>query len=116
MAEIMAIFSSIFNQRNAMAQRLTPSSMPVMPKRPRGRPRKDGRAREAQEARPVSDSACLAYVERGRRAYLEAMRRKQDYQSAWRVYSQLVKDAKKLGATELAQTLEALRRDPSSPK
>jgi len=97
----------------------------LKPKRPRGRPRKNGQqalegAAEAQERRQrrpvpgsnVTDATRLEYLERGRLAYLEAMRVKEHYQSAWRVYSQLVKDAKKVGASEIAWTLEAMRRDP----
>src|SRR5215472_1996897 len=112
--------------RRCPMERLTPGSMSLKPKRPRGRPRKDGSpprpraAAEPQEARQgrrapggnVSDATRLEFRERGRLAFLEAERKKQDYRSAYRVYAQLVKDARRVGATEIAWTLEALRRDP----
>ena len=108
-----------------MAERLTPSSV-TMPKRPRGRPRKDGTPPRQASAAPavqsdalrrgrgsnVSDETRLEFLERGRLAYLEADRKKQDYQSAYRIYSTIIKEARKCGASEIAWTLEAMRRDP----
>ena len=102
-----------------MAQRLMPSTQRgPKTKRPRGRPRKDGRpAGSGPVPRPpmgsnVSDQTRLEFLERGRMALVQALTKKQEYQSAWRVYSQLVKDAKKIGATEIHWTLEAMRADP----
>jgi hypothetical protein len=92
-----------------MAERLTPAHA-MRPKRPRGRPRKDGKP--PRQRANATEATRLELLERGRLAFIEAERRKQEYRSAYRIYAQVVKDARRAGATEIAWTLEALRRDP----
>src|SRR6516162_10201999 len=93
-----------------MAERLTPAMM--MPKRPRGRPRKDGQPPRQRGEAGVSEAMRLGFLERGRVAFIEAEQKKQEYQSACRTYAQVVRDAKRMGVPELPWTLQALRRAP----
>jgi hypothetical protein len=84
-----------------------------------GRPRNDGLqpgSREAAEASErgsnVSDATRLEYLERGRSAFLIMEEKRLALQSARGIYSQIIKDARKAGCSQIAWTIRAMRRDP----
>jgi hypothetical protein len=104
--------------------------MALQQKRARGRPRKDGaptepsvlaralaEAEEEQPTRPgigdnVTDETRLQYLEQARIALAAVDEAKLVLKSATGIFTQVIKDARAAGATQISWTLKQLRRAP----